>query len=238
MGNTEYTILFPSFSLSLSKLLKKQEQTLKDLRVTLQRELKVQALPNDEVQEPPSAAGQPNSGATTIGGRFDSSAVAGRSSSPAFYNSSSSSLSQQQHQNHSNYHHYNHPHTNMNQSNFMHGHSGSSSAPSFSPAVTSTNPSAAVLSVQSSLPYAGSASSSAVVSLTAHSPSVPSGAQDSLTTHTASVKRELDKDVNFMYLKHVVLKFMLSREAEVSVYQAIPFVSPLFSSSSFSFMAD
>ena len=30
--------------------------------------------------------------------------------------------------------------------------------------------------------------------------------------------RHLDKDVNFQYLKHVVMKFMLSRETEVSVF--------------------
>ena len=29
--------------------------------------------------------------------------------------------------------------------------------------------------------------------------------------------RHLDKDVNFQYLKHVVMKFMLSRETEVSI---------------------
>ena len=31
-------------------------------------------------------------------------------------------------------------------------------------------------------------------------------------------RKELENDVNFKYLKHVVLKFMLSREAEVSTY--------------------
>ena len=30
------------------------------------------------------------------------------------------------------------------------------------------------------------------------------------------VRRDLEQDVNFQYLKHVVLKFMLSRESEVS----------------------
>ena len=185
------------------KLLKKQEQTLKDLRVTLQRELKVQALPNDEAPEPSLNSAQ--------------STTTGRASSPGFYNSSSSSLSSsisQQHQNHHNiYQHHHHPHSNMNQSNYGHGNSSSPSSQSFHPS-SSTNPSAAVLAVQSSAPaYSGS---STMVSLTAQSPSVPSGAQDSLTAHTTSVKRDLDKDVNFMYLKHVVLKFMLSREAEVS----------------------
>lgn len=33
-----------------------------------------------------------------------------------------------------------------------------------------------------------------------------------------SPRKELEKDVNFKYLKHVVLKFMLSRESEVSLY--------------------
>ncbi|GFR83633.1 Golgin subfamily A member 1 [Elysia marginata] len=182
-----------------NRLLKKQEQTLKDLRLTLQRELKVQALPNDEAPEPAANSAS--------GGRLEGATGAGRASSPGFYNSSSSSSSSQHQQNHHHLHHQ--PHSNTNQSNFMQGNSTHPSASqSFHPA-TSTNPSAAVLAVQSSSAY-----SSSVVSLTAQSPSVPSGAQDSLTAHTASVKRDLDKDVNFMYLKHVVLKFMLSREAE------------------------
>lgn len=33
-----------------------------------------------------------------------------------------------------------------------------------------------------------------------------------------SPRKELENDLNFKYLKHVVLKFMLSRESEVSQY--------------------
>ncbi|GFO15808.1 golgin subfamily a member 1 [Plakobranchus ocellatus] len=199
-----------------NRMLKKQEQTLKDLRVTLQRELKVQALPNDEPSEPSAPSTHDSTqpiGIGSAGSRLD-----GGGASPNMYNSSSSL----QYQNHHMYHHQHH-HPNMNQSNFVRGSSSPPSFPSTSSSSSSnaTNPSAAVLAVQSSAasPHYGSSSSqssssSAVVSLHAQSPSVPSGAQDSLTAHTSSVKRDLDKDVNFLYLKHVVLKFMLSREAE------------------------
>lgn len=176
-----------------NRLLKKQEQTLKDLRVTLQRELKVQALPNDEIEPASSSAS---------GGRLDGPAGTGRSSSPNYHNTSSTSYSSHQQQNHN----YHHPQPNVNQSNYWQGGPGSLSS--------TNNPAAAVLAVQSSSPYSGSTQPPSLVSLTAQSPSVPSGAQDSLTAHTANVKRDLDKDVNFIYLKHVVLKFMLSREAE------------------------
>ncbi|RUS91708.1 hypothetical protein EGW08_000534, partial [Elysia chlorotica] len=97
-----------------NRLLKKQEQTLKDLRVTLQRELKIQALPNDDPSDPVS-----NSAQSSNAGSF-------RSSSPGFYNSTSFSSSSQQN------HYHNHPHSNLNQSNYGQGNSHSGPAQSFS----------------------------------------------------------------------------------------------------------
>lgn len=49
------------------------------------------------------------------------------------------------------------------------------------------------------------------------SSSVPSGAINALTAGTSGNNSKSDgKGVNIQYLKHVVLKFMLSRESEVS----------------------
>ncbi|CAL1540795.1 unnamed protein product [Lymnaea stagnalis] len=146
-----------------NRMLKKQEQTLKDLRTTLQRELKVQSLPNDE--------GLDQTGNNTT------------STSPSLSRRYDSYQQQQQSLQH-----------NYSQPNLLRNNNSMS------------NPTAAVLPVQ--------LSSSNMMTLTSSSSSVPSGATDALTAHTTHVKRELDKDVNFQYLKHVVLKFMLSRESE------------------------
>ena len=51
-----------SFSSLLTQTLKKQEQTVKDLRQTLQRELKVQALPNDDASDDNSNVPSPSTG--------------------------------------------------------------------------------------------------------------------------------------------------------------------------------
>ncbi|XP_059139823.1 golgin subfamily A member 1-like [Physella acuta] len=143
-----------------NRTVKKQEQTLKDLRTTLQREFKVQSLPNDE--------GLDQTGNNTS------------STSPSLSRRIDSYQQQQFYQ------------QNSHQPNSTRNSSYNS-------------PSAAVLAVQSS---------SNTMTLTSSSSSVPCGATDALTVHTTNVKRDLDKDVNFLYLKHVVLKFMLSRESE------------------------
>uniref|UniRef100_A0A0B7ATM3 Golgin subfamily A member 1 n=1 Tax=Arion vulgaris TaxID=1028688 RepID=A0A0B7ATM3_9EUPU len=56
--------------------------------------------------------------------------------------------------------------------------------------------------------------SGGVAAMSSQQQLVPSGSMDALTIHTTNVKRDLNKDINFIYLKHVVLKFMLSRESE------------------------
>lgn len=134
---------------------------MKDLRTTLQREFKVQSLPNDE--------GLDQTGNNT--------------------SSTSPSLSRK-----------------IDSYQQQHFYQQNSHQPNFTRNSSYNSPSAAVLTVQSL---------SNTLTLTSSSSSVPCGATDALTVHTTNVKRDLDKDVNFLYLKHVVLKFMLSRESEV-----------------------
>ncbi|CAG5131443.1 unnamed protein product, partial [Candidula unifasciata] len=154
-----------------TKVVKKQEQTLKDLRMTLQRELKIQSLPNDEA--------------------FDLTANNLSSTSPVMsrkYGSDSRLCPK-----HPEFQQYCQQQTSCQ---------------------TSLQMSSSLLNSSSAAASSSSVSSGMVPSSCAGSPSAPSGATDALTAHTTSVKRDLNKDVNFLYLKHVVLKFMLSRESE------------------------
>ncbi|XP_046558274.1 golgin subfamily A member 1-like isoform X3 [Haliotis rubra] len=118
-----------------NRALKKQEQTLKDLRITLQRELKVQALPNDDSSElVDSHSPQPNR-------KFDSNKR-----------------------------------------------------------------------FQADLLLAGLGSGSRGHSHVQMAASGILNEDDAkLRSGTVGIRQELDKDVNFQYLKHVILKFMLSR---------------------------
>ncbi|XP_046558275.1 golgin subfamily A member 1-like isoform X4 [Haliotis rubra] len=120
-----------------NRALKKQEQTLKDLRITLQRELKVQALPNDDSSElVDSHSPQPNR-------KFDSNKR-----------------------------------------------------------------------FQADLLLAGLGSGSRGHSHVQMAASGILNEDDAkLRSGTVGIRQELDKDVNFQYLKHVILKFMLSRGA-------------------------
>lgn len=124
---------------------------MKDLRQTLQRELKVQVLPNDELSDD---------------------------------NTSSPSMSRK------------FPMRNAASSN------GSQFSLSISSSLTSTS--------QSSITTPSSFATAAVKPMT-NSAIVPVSDQRGLV-----VRRDLEQDVNFQYLKHVVLKFMLSRESEVN----------------------
>lgn len=123
---------------------------MKDLRQTLQRELKVQVLPNDELSDD---------------------------------NTSSPSMSRK------------FPMRNAASSN------GSQFSLSISSSLTSTS--------QSSITTPSSFATAAVKPMT--NSVVPVSDQRGLV-----VRRDLEQDVNFQYLKHVVLKFMLSRESEVN----------------------
>ena len=133
--------------------MKKQEQTLKDLRITLQRELKVQALPNDE-----------------------SSELRESSSSPVVSRKSDQNRKLDQYK-HNAHEPWNNPH-------LIHKNQ---------------------IGDQS---YA-QASAAAIES------------QDDakLKRGMQGIRQELDKDVNFQYLKHVILKFCCSRESEVGFRQ-------------------
>ncbi|XP_055898837.1 golgin subfamily A member 1-like [Biomphalaria glabrata] len=142
-----------------NRTVKKQEQTIKDLRTTLQRELKVQTVPSED--------GLDQTTNNTV------------TSSPAIARK---------------YDSYQQQHSQQNQAGVT------------SSSRTATNPAPAVLSLQTS--------SSNMVTVTSSSSSVPGSPHDAMLAHSTIVKRELDKDVNFLYLKHVVLKFMLSRESE------------------------
>lgn len=118
--------------------MKKQELRLTDLKKTLQRELRVQALPNDETCE-----------------------ARGQSSTPP-----------------------------MNRK---------SPATRLSPQTvrkTSRTPSPTIFA---SPPYTDNCIAKEVVRV-----------------KDCDIQRSLEKDINFKYLKHVILKFMLSRESEVS----------------------
>lgn len=156
------------------QIVKKQEQMLKDLRVTLQRELKIQSVPIDD-------------GVDLTANNISSSPVMTRR-----FGSDSRLAPKLQEQ----------PQQLYQQQKYFQNYSQGNL-----PLSSSSVQTAATFSAQSSLPSATSGSASPVT--------VPGGATDTLTAHTANVKKELDKDVNFLYLKHVVLKFMLSRESEV-----------------------
>ncbi|KAK7094843.1 golgin subfamily A member 1-like isoform X2 [Littorina saxatilis] len=139
-----------------TRTLKKQEQTVKDLRQTLQRELKVQALPNDD------ASDDNNVPSPSTNRKFPPrQAVPPRSVSPQPPQS-----------------------THHNMSSF-----GSAVLP-VSSSVTSSSATAAV------------------------KPMTLTSVMQVSHERGVVVRRDLEQDVNFQYLKHVVLKFMLSREAE------------------------
>ncbi|KAK7502538.1 hypothetical protein BaRGS_00006113 [Batillaria attramentaria] len=130
-----------------TRTLKKQEQTVKDLRQTLQRELKVQALPNDDASDDAS------------------SPATSRKFPPR--QPATIAVTQQSHNNNS-----------------------------LAPPSTS---------------YAAASSSSTTAAV---KPMTVGSTMAVSDQRGFTVRRDLEQDVNFQYLKHVVLKFMLSRESE------------------------
>ncbi|KAL8598143.1 hypothetical protein ACOMHN_043214 [Nucella lapillus] len=144
-----------------TRTLKKQEQTVKDLRQTLQRELRVQALPNDDASDD---------------NNVPSPSTARRLLPPAPRQT------------------------------------GPPASLSLQPACTSSSlvllsSSSAVLPVSSSSSM--SSSTTAAVKPMTLMPFMQVSQERGIV-----VRRDLEQDINFQYLKHVVLKFMLSREAE------------------------
>ncbi|XP_025112977.1 golgin subfamily A member 1-like isoform X1 [Pomacea canaliculata] len=139
-----------------TRTLKKQEQTVKDLRQTLQRELKIQTLPNDDAS--------------------DDSTIPSPAMVRKLYPQKGTGIS------------------NASASNM-----GFSTGSQFSSA--SSPSSAATLSLSSS-------------TTAAVKPMTVSSVTQISDTRGMVVRRDLEQDINFQYLKHVVLKFMLSRESE------------------------
>ncbi|XP_076436252.1 uncharacterized protein LOC143275847 isoform X2 [Babylonia areolata] len=136
-----------------TRTLKKQEQTVKDLRQTLQRELRVQALPNDEASDDNNIPSPSTS----------------RKHLP----------------------------------------------PAPRQAVPSTSVSLQMVSTSSSAVLPVSSSSSVLSSTTAAvKPMTLTSMMQVSQERGMVVRRDLEQDINFQYLKHVVLKFMLSRESE------------------------
>ncbi|XP_062622379.1 golgin subfamily A member 1-like [Saccostrea cucullata] len=159
-----------------NKALKKQEQRLSDLKKTLQRELKVQALPNDQPMNIRSQSPlREQSGVTT------------------------SQIPQSQ----------------QHQLDGIHNGGARGRTP------PSPNYSSVVPSGETSLTPSSPAvlhDISSVQHITQTHERVKS-LQDSIEgrgniLNSAANMNSLEKDINFQYLKHVVMKFMLSREAE------------------------
>lgn len=141
---------------------------MKDLRQTLQRELKIQTLPNDDAS--------------------DDSTIP----SPAMVRKL-------------------YPQKGTGISNASAANMGFSTGSHFSSA--SSPSSAATLSLSSS-------------TTAAVKPMTVSSVTQISDTRGMVVRRDLEQDINFQYLKHVVLKFMLSRESEVSMYSNLTVTCP------------
>nr|XP_022327021.1 golgin subfamily A member 1-like isoform X1 [Crassostrea virginica] len=160
-----------------NKALKKQEQRLSDLKKTLQRELKVQALPNDQPMDIRSQSPQ-----------RDQIGVPNTTQAPQF--------SQQQ------------------LDSFQNGGSRGRAPPS-------PNFSNNATPLETNL-SAGSPAVLHDISSVQHSARLQDrvkSLQDSIEgraniLNSAANMNSLEKDINFQYLKHVVMKFMLSRDAE------------------------
>lgn len=162
-----------------NKALKKQEQRLSDLKKTLQRELKVQALPNDQPMNIRSESPlRDQTGATNQAPHQSLQQI----HSDGFHNGGTRSRAP--------------PSPNF------------TSAGNFLPAESNLSPSSpAVLHDISSVQHSAQFQER-VQSL-----------QDSIEgrgyiPNSAADMNSLEKDINFQYLKHVVMKFMLSRESE------------------------
>ena len=187
-----------STQIILFQALKKQEQKINDLKKTLHRELKVQSLPNDEPIDPKMAALTPplvrKNSATRNLHNSDTSRTRRQNSherSPApvdsSYGFSDNSNSAQEYF--------------LGQSSHNHGLGGKQSSHKLPHSLDH-----ATISVNDSHSYQVGAYSSSVVNV---------GDMRTGSARTFETKH-LEKDVNFQYLKHVVMKFVLSREHEVS----------------------
>ena len=179
--------------------LKKQEQRLSDLKKTLQRELKVQSLPNDEPLDPKLAALTPP---------LPRKNLSTRNSDP--YHSRQSSQERQLFVNDSHVRD-GHFHDSLHSQNSLERTLGGQGQSSYR--------------TQGHIPGQYGRQSSVgdnVIELNSDHASVYSSQRShSGNSRTMGMPewdtRHLEKDINFQYLKHVVMKFMLSRESEVCI---------------------
>lgn len=186
-------------------MLKKQEQRLADLKKTLQRELKVQSLPNDEPLDPKLAALTPPLPRKNSVTR-----------SPDTYHKRHNSEERPSYINDS-YARDGHSHEFLSQ-NSVERTQGALLGHGFGHGSSRT---------QGHIPYGSrnafgrqSSAGDNVIELNSEHASVYSSQKANSGNSRTHGTREwdskhLEKDVNFQYLKHVVMKFMLSRESEV-----------------------
>ena len=153
------------------------QQRLTELKKTLQRELKVQSLPNDEL----SGRLTPSSSSKDLNHQVTATNSLSNSHRQDHSSPASISVTAQDGVDHQGHHH-------TKRSNFMHKHQSAS---------------------EHNLRY----------------PAMPQDALWNQRTQNSSVKghycdpKDFSYDINFEYLKHVVLKFLLSREHEVGISQ-------------------
>ncbi|XP_052795275.1 golgin subfamily A member 1-like [Mya arenaria] len=177
-----------------NKTLKKQEQKINDLKKTLQRELKVQSLPNDEPIDPNVAAltpplGRKNSFKHEHSTRTRKHSQHDRSPIPGEGLTEST----------------NSPNVSFGQQDFFLGQS-------FTPGKPGSHGHS----------YGANSNSSYHATISVNEAQNSSNIQSAYSVHKGNVPtprrefdmRHLEKDINFQYLKHVVMKFMLSREHE------------------------
>lgn len=181
--------------------MKKQEQRLNDLKKTLQRELKVQSLPNDDPIDPKVAALTPplprkNSTSRSSDSHPKTRRMNSHERSPLPSESMPDSLDMSSNNSYGTQDYF------VGQNN---------SHPGYRPGLDRS--------------LFGASGSHATISVNDSVRSSPHGSYSvqQNRSRTSSVTNEFDtrhleKDINFQYLKHVVMKFMLSREHEVSIY--------------------
>jgi hypothetical protein len=190
--------------MTLFQALKKQEQRLNDLKKTLQRELKVQSLPNDEPIDPKVSALTPplprKNSLTQKTHHSDHSTRTRRISS-----------------------HDRSPGPTDPVMDTVDGINNSIGTQDFF--LGDNSPHNQHKSSSERISF-GVPNSHATISVT--DSRGPAGLTGAFASHAQFRNREfetrhLEKDINFQYLKHVVMKFMLSREHEVSpFYKSVP----------------
>ena len=179
--------------------LKKQEQKINDLKKTLQRELKVQSLPNDEPMDPKLVTGTPPLTRKTHAKHEHNSRTRKHSAherSPVL-GEGLSDISES-------------PVPTLGQQDFFVGEN-------FLPGKSGPHGHSYGANGNAANSYHATISVSDNQHASHGSYSVHSAGGGVRTVRSEFETRHLEKDINFQYLKHVVMKFMLSREHEVGI---------------------